>query len=800
MTDKTNSSQEDDELGKNNFSENAPPVTLPPIQEQGIYEPASLLKMEEKKKRTIETEFGTIIIDSKGITVRSERNLSGSAENQATHPSTESAAVISSLAGYDSKRSSQHHVGSRMILLNTSNTSSRAIDAALERQERTERGVWGSDLELILVMCSSLCGMGKFVFFPRFWLKYGGFAFHVAYMVWLLLLALPLFLLESALGQFTAHGMTALMPQMAPALKGYSYAMLLSLVLSMVAYMPDVSTAVIYGIEATRNRQLWMNCTAFYNSDLCYTRKLDQLCRRKGALLYASKRCLRLEEICGHHVNSSRLSPLATACVRQHNGTALLNMTEVGRLRETAGNEFFNNVPHRVAPVASLRHLNGPSLAALLGCWTFVALVSQAGLGSFKYSLPFLLALPLLIVFIILVNIMVFGDVFHKIWRHLIPDIGKLGDPVCWFRAGRFAIFSMDVGMGINTVMYSRNLLTHDCKRSAITITGLQLAMETLFGLLYTFLLGKQAADLDVETSVLTDDSKDGHPLIVLSTSLGMLSDSQTWSALLFLALVLLGMGTCQAALLTIETSLRELSLLGTLSTRSAVFTLCIIFFVLDTLFTFPSGYYAMLALQQYAISYFHVVLTFALVVCVNAILGVDRVLDDIVNIMSVHMRWSRSFWALSWRYVCPLLLLSLFVASIVYQAAEPLRYMNAPLPAWTSVFGGVMVTCPLVLLIGVVFRVHMDSETYGQDLFVPTRRWRAGLRALSDTAVTPKATDSSLRSAGQSSSHFLVPAAPSLMTQMYSGISSRHLVGTVSSREQKSSEDLGPEGKEADV
>uniref|UniRef100_A0A3B4YN68 Transporter n=1 Tax=Seriola lalandi dorsalis TaxID=1841481 RepID=A0A3B4YN68_SERLL len=69
-----------------------------------------------------------------------------------------------------------------------------------------DRGQWASKLEFLLAVAGTLVGLGNLWRFPYLCYKNGGGAFLVPYVLFLLACGIPMFLLETAMGQFTSQG------------------------------------------------------------------------------------------------------------------------------------------------------------------------------------------------------------------------------------------------------------------------------------------------------------------------------------------------------------------------------------------------------------------------------------------------------------------------------------------------------------------------------------------------------------------------------------------------------------------
>ncbi|MGH0182425.1 UNVERIFIED_CONTAM: hypothetical protein FKN15_009462 [Acipenser sinensis] len=69
-----------------------------------------------------------------------------------------------------------------------------------------ERGHWNNKVEFVLSVAGEIIGLGNVWRFPYLCYKNGGGAFLIPYVIFFICCGIPVFFLETALGQFTSEG------------------------------------------------------------------------------------------------------------------------------------------------------------------------------------------------------------------------------------------------------------------------------------------------------------------------------------------------------------------------------------------------------------------------------------------------------------------------------------------------------------------------------------------------------------------------------------------------------------------
>ncbi|MGH0115605.1 UNVERIFIED_CONTAM: hypothetical protein FKN15_037928 [Acipenser sinensis] len=87
------------------------------------------------------------------------------------------------------------------------NGHNQALDVYPKSKEKIEdRGQWNNKLEFVLSVAGEIIGLGNVWRFPYLCYRNGGGAFFIPYLIFLFTCGIPVFFLETALGQYTSEG------------------------------------------------------------------------------------------------------------------------------------------------------------------------------------------------------------------------------------------------------------------------------------------------------------------------------------------------------------------------------------------------------------------------------------------------------------------------------------------------------------------------------------------------------------------------------------------------------------------
>ncbi|MBN3289131.1 S6A13 protein, partial [Polypterus senegalus] len=162
--------------------------------------------------------------------------------------------------------------------LEVQSTPSKEVINNTSKQNVVEkRSQWASKTEFVLAVAGQIIGLGNVWRFPYLCYRNGGGAFLIPYIIFLLTCGIPLFLLETALGQYTAQGGITCWRRICPLFEGIGYAGQLIVFYSSIYYIVILAWALFYLLYSFRAELPWNTCNNTWNTD----EDGDKRCNRK---------------------------------------------------------------------------------------------------------------------------------------------------------------------------------------------------------------------------------------------------------------------------------------------------------------------------------------------------------------------------------------------------------------------------------------------------------------------------------------------------------------------------------------
>uniref|UniRef100_A0A3Q3A4Y7 Transporter n=1 Tax=Kryptolebias marmoratus TaxID=37003 RepID=A0A3Q3A4Y7_KRYMA len=135
-----------------------------------------------------------------------------------------------------------------------------------EKTELQDRGQWANKMEFLLAVAGTLVGLGNLWRFPYLCYKNGGGVFLIPYVLFLLACGIPMFLMETAMGQFTSQGGITCWRHFCPLFEGIGYATQVVVAYGTTSYIAIQAWAFFYLFSSFSAEVPWASCRNTWNT------------------------------------------------------------------------------------------------------------------------------------------------------------------------------------------------------------------------------------------------------------------------------------------------------------------------------------------------------------------------------------------------------------------------------------------------------------------------------------------------------------------------------------------------------
>ncbi|XP_053105538.1 sodium-dependent neutral amino acid transporter B(0)AT3-like isoform X1 [Hemicordylus capensis] len=535
--------------------------------------------------------------------------------------------------------------------------------------EDDRRPKWNSKVQYLLSCIGFAVGFGNIWRFPYLCQTYGGGAFLIPYILALVLQGIPVFLIELAIGQRLRKGSIGVWNVISPYLGGVGYCSLVTSFLVSLYYNMLLALVIWYLANSFRVPLPWSVCP----------------------------------------LNDSRTGPVEECD------------------KSTASNYFWYRGTLNISPdIAESGSLQGFLVLCLAISWTIVYLCVIRGIETTGKVVYITATFPYLVLTIFLIYGLSLKGAVQGLSYLITPELNHLKNPRVWLDAATQIFFSLSLGIGGHIAYASYNPLKNDCELDSIIIALVNSATSLYTTIPVFCIVGFKAtinyenclernieavisafnlqqlsitkdnytisvealkatypdklANLRLKTCVLKeflDQSVSGHGLafIVFTEVVTHMPGSQVWAILFFVMLFTLGLSSMFGLIEAILTPILDFKVVSN-SVRKEIISgvICLCCFLLALIFALRSGNYWLEVFDTYAAALPMLLTTFFEVIGVVYVYGIKRFSAD-VEMMTGNQ--PNIYWQMTWRFISPLLMLTIFVAFIMVQGPPSYNAWN---------------------------------------------------------------------------------------------------------------------------
>uniref|UniRef100_A0A674AQT2 Transporter n=1 Tax=Salmo trutta TaxID=8032 RepID=A0A674AQT2_SALTR len=541
---------------------------------------------------------------------------------------------------------------------------------------------WDNPMQFVLACVSYAVGLGNVWRFPYLCQMHGGGGFLIPYLLMLVLLGVPLFYMELAIGQKMHLGSIGAWRAISPYLGGVGLASVVTSMYLCLYYNVINAWSFWYLFHSFQSVLPWAECPV--NSNLT-----------------------------GHVEECERATPTQYFFYRE-------TLDISGSIEENGGIHM------------------GQALCLLLA-WMIVYLFIVKGVKSTGKVVYFTATFPYLVLIIYLIRGVTLHGAINGVKYMFTPKMEQLANPTTWINAATQIFFSLGLGFGSLIAFASYNQYNNNFEKQAIIVSMVNSSTSifasivtfSIYGfkatfnyesclervrllLLNTFDLSEDTISLenvnhwiaelnrthpeqfanlggrletcDLEAELDTAVEGTGLAFIVYSEAIKNMPVSQLWSVLYFIMLLLLGMGSMLGNVIAVITPLSDLKFISRYMRWTRVCLVCLFCLLLGLGFTTRSGNYWFTMFNDYGATFSLLFIVLIEVITVCYIYGIKRFEKDVEDMLGHRLNW---YWKIMLAGVSPMLLITLFIFYIV-------NYIQGGTPtyqAWNKELGKSVVT-----------------------------------------------------------------------------------------------------------
>uniref|UniRef100_A0A673IX14 Transporter n=1 Tax=Sinocyclocheilus rhinocerous TaxID=307959 RepID=A0A673IX14_9TELE len=526
--------------------------------------------------------------------------------------------------------------------------------SAENRPEAREK--WANKTEFLLSMAGEIIGLGNVWRFPYLCYKNGGGVFFIPYFIFLFFCGIPVFFLETALGQYTSEGGITAWRKICPMFEGVGVASQVIVIYLNIYYIVILAWALFYLFNSFWSTLPWTSLDNYWNT-----------------------------------VNCHNISATYTGLHRPDaDWSFLYNETD-----KYGDNYSMSHRMLRVANSGGLGSVNADLAMCLLLAWVICYFCIFKGVKTSGKVVYFTATFPYLMLFILFIRGVTLPGAATGITYYLYPDISKLSNPDVWRDAGTQVFFSYAVCQGVLTALGSYNKYNNDCYKDCIALCILNSSTSIFAGFVVFSILGFMAHQLGLPMEDIAS-SGPGLAFIAYPRALSLLPGPQFWSVLFFFMVLLLGLDSQFVCVESLATALTDL-FPGVLRKRRELLVLqiAVICFLLGLPFITKGGFHLFTVMDTYGPSGTNLLFIACFETIVVAwVYGANRFYDNIEDMIGYA-----PFPVLKycWLFITPLIC----VATLLYNLLGSKSVSSADpfVPDWSYKLAPLLTVIPMVCI-----------------------------------------------------------------------------------------------------
>lgn len=610
---------------------------------------------------------------------------------------------------YNPKSASQISILTGSQTTESEQPSGRSIDRSqtFGVDENEARGNWTGRLDFILSMLGYAVGLGNLWRFPYLCYRNGGGAFLVPYLIFMSVVGIPIFFMESCLAQFTSCGPTTCW-EFAPLLQGIGLAMLMCSGLTSIYYNMIIAWCHFYFFASFQSPLPWAGCDKTWNTEDCRLKLPSTDC--SGGVKHLNGTCYSDGQFLG-----------------LWNETLFTEVT--GRKRILPSEEYWNYYVLDISDgVDNIGTTRWQLVLVLLLAWVECFFCLIKGIKTTGKVVYFTATFPYVVLLILFFRGVTLENAGEGIKFYIVPEFKKLGDAKVWRDAAVQIFYSMGPAWGGLIALSSYNRFHNNVLRDSL-IVSIGNCMTSIFGGFVIFsYLGYMAGQLEVDVKDVATDGA-GLVFVIYPEAMNQLPGSTFWSVLFFFMLITLGLDSQFAMVETVLTGICDSFPDIRKYKTPIILCICIVGFLLGLPMTTRGGVYILQIMDHYVAAWSLLMIGLCEVLSITVIYGWRRFCKDIELMIGSQ---PNIYWKATWLGTCPLGIT--FILLFAWIDYSPVKYGKYNYPKWADGLGWLMALASVICIPAMMVRkLYKEDETNNllekfRLLLVPSRIWGPAL------------------------------------------------------------------------
>ncbi|XP_058273471.1 sodium- and chloride-dependent GABA transporter 2-like isoform X2 [Hemibagrus wyckioides] len=540
------------------------------------------------------------------------------------------------------------------------------ISCEEDEQKIQERGQWSNKLEFVLSVAGSIIGLGNMWRFPYLCYKNGGGAFLIPYLIFLFTCGIPVFVLETALGQYTSEGGVTCWRKISPLFEGLGYGTQVIVSLLNFYYIIVLAWGIFYFYHSFSWELPWSSCQNVWN--LGETTKLT-LPNLFIFLVYI----IVMQGMLGNRLLC--FVCLEDTCVEFHKRNDSVNFTVPANATSPVIEFWERRVLRLSSGIDHMGSLNWDLALCLLIAWILCYFCIWKGVKSTGKVVYFTATFPYVMLLVLLIRGLTLPGASRGIQFYLYPDLGRLADPQVWMDAGTQIFFSYALCLGCLTALGSYNKYNNNCYRDCLALCFLNSGTSFVAGFAIFSILGFMSYEQNVPISEVAV-SGPGLAFIAYPRAVTLMPFSPLWACCFFIMIIFLGLDSqfvCVESLVTAIVDMYPTVFRRKNRRELFLFMVCIVSFLVGLIMLMEGGMYVFQLFDYYAAS--GMCLLFMSIfetVCIAWIYGADRFYDNMEDMIGYRPGPLIKY---CWMFFTPVTCIGTFAFSLIKYT--PLKYNN---------------------------------------------------------------------------------------------------------------------------